>query len=179
MKTDIGNGITLYPLPVVVLGAMVDGKPNWMEAAHVGIIAQSRILVSCAKAHYTAIGTRKCNPVSVSLVDAASLPKADYVGAVSGNDTDKSEVYSWQEAGNGAPVPDDAPLTMACTVDDVYETPGCDNLVLRVDSTLAEESILTDGRIDYSKFKPVLFEGPDYSYMSVGEVIGKGGSFKG
>lgn len=179
MKTDIGNGITLYPLPVVVLGAMVDGKPNWMEAAHVGIIAQSRILVSCAKAHYTSKGARKGMPVSVSLVDAASLPKADYVGAVSGNDTDKSEVYSWQEAGNGAPVPDDVPLTMACTVDDVYETPGFDNLVLRVDSTLAEESILTDGRIDYSKFKPVLFEGPDYSYMSVGEVIGKGGSFKG
>ncbi len=90
MKTDIGNGIALYPLPVVVLGAMVDGKPNWMEAAHVGIIAQSRILVSCAKAHYTAKGTRKGKPVSVSLVDAASLPKADYVGAVSGNETDKS-----------------------------------------------------------------------------------------
>ena len=40
-------------------------------------------------------------------------------------------------------------------------------------------SIVTDGRIDYAKFKPVLFEGPSYSYVATGDVIGAGGSFKG
>lgn len=178
MKTDIGKGITLYPTPIVVLGSMVDGKPSWMQAAHVGIVATSRLLVSCAKAHYTARGTQKGAAVSVSMVDRASLPKADYVGTVSGNDTDKSAVYQWTVASNGAPVPEEAPLTMACTVDDIYETEGFDNLILRIDSTLADDSILTDGRIDYAKFKPILFEGPDYSYMEAGEVIGRGGSFR-
>ncbi len=178
MKTEIGNGIALYPTPIVVLGAMVEGKPNWMQAAHVGIIAQSRILVSCAKAHYTAKGTGIGKPVSVSLVDLASLPKADYVGAVSGNDADKSGVYKWTAASNGAPVPDEAPLTMVCTVDDIYETAGFDNLVLRIETTVADDSILTDGKVDYNKFKPVLFEGPSYSYVSTGDIIGPGGSFK-
>lgn len=178
MKTDIGNALALYPTPIVVLGAMVDGKPNWMQAAHVGIIATSRLLVSCAKAHYTAKGTAKGAAVSVSLVDRASLAKADYVGTVSGNDTDKSEVYKWTPAANGAPVPEEAPLTMACIVDDIYETEGFDNLVLRIDSTLVDDSILTDGKIDYQKFKPVLFEGPIYSYVSTGDIIGAGGSIK-
>lgn len=178
MKVEIGNGLALYPTPIVVLGAVVDGKPSWMQAAHVGIVAQSYLLVSYAKAHHTAKGTAKGSPVSVSLVDRASLPKADYVGTVSGNDTDKSGVYRWTAAGNGAPVPDEAPLTMACTVEDIYETPGFDNLILRIESTLADESILTDGRIDYGRFRPVLFEGPDYAYMLAGEVLGKGGSFR-
>lgn len=178
MKTGIGNGIALYPTPIVVLGSMVEGKPSWMQAAHVGIIAQSRILVSCAKAHYTAKGTGKGMPVSVSMVDRASLPKADYVGTVSGNNTDKSGVYKWTAAKNGAPVPEEAPLTMVCTVDDIYETEGFDNLVLKIEETLADDSIVTDGKVDYNKFKPILFEGPSYSYMSTGDILGAGGSFK-
>lgn len=179
MKSDIGNGLALYPMPVVVLGAMVDGKPNWMLAAHVGIVATSRLLVSCAKAHYTARGIQKGGAVSISLVDRSTLSKADYVGSVSGSSVDKSDVYEWTEASNGAPVPEEAPLTIVCRVDDIYETPGFDNLILETVSVLADESIITDGRIDYDRFKPILFEGPGYSYVSTGEVIGSGGSFKG
>lgn len=178
MKTDIGDGLALYPIPIVVLGSMVDGKPSWMQAAHVGIIATSRLLVSCAKAHYTAKGAAKGAHVSVSLVDAASLPKADYVGSVSGNDVDKSEVYKWSLAANGSPVPEEAPLTMACVVDDIYETEGFDNLVLKIEHTLVEDSVMTDGKIDYTKLKPVLFAGPIYSYIATGDIIATGGSFK-
>lgn len=179
MKTDIGNGLALYPTPIVVLGAIVDGKPNWMQAAHVGIVATSRLLVSCAKAHHTAKGLVKGAAVSVSMVDRETLPQADYVGSVSGNDVDKSGVYSWSAAPNGAPVPEEAPLTIVCRIDDIYETPGFDNLILETVSVLADDSIVTDGRIDYAKFKPVLFEGPSYSYVATGDVIGAGGSFKG
>lgn len=178
MKTDIGNGLALYPTPVVVLGTMVDGKPNWMQAAHVGIVATSRLLVSCAKAHYTAKGLKKGGSVSVSMVDMATLPQADYVGSVSGNNTDKSDVYGWSPASNGAPVPEEAPLTIVCRIDDIYETPGFDNLILETVSVLADDSIVTDGKIDYGKFKPILFEGPTYSYVSTGDVVGAGGSFK-
>lgn len=178
MKNDIGNGIALYPTPIVVLGTMVDGKPNWMLAAHVGIIAHSRILVSCVETHRSARGATVGSPVSVSMVDMESLPQADYVGSVGGDTVDKSGVYKWSEASNGAPVPEEAPLTMVCTVDDIYKTDGFNNLVLRIDSTLADDSIVTNGKIDYSKFKPVLFEGPTYSYMISGDIVGAGGSFK-
>lgn len=29
MKKDIGNSLALYPTPLVVVGAVVEGKPNW------------------------------------------------------------------------------------------------------------------------------------------------------
>ena len=29
MKKQIGNALALYPTPLVVVGTMVDGKPNW------------------------------------------------------------------------------------------------------------------------------------------------------
>ena len=30
-----------------------------------------------------------------------------------------------------------------------------------------------DGKVDYNKLKPVLFEMPTYSYLRTGEMIGK------
>ena len=36
MKKNIGNALALYPTPLVVVGAMVDGKPNWLLVAYEG-----------------------------------------------------------------------------------------------------------------------------------------------
>ena len=43
MKKNIGATLALYPCPVVVVGAMVDGKPNWTLVAHAGIVAHSHL----------------------------------------------------------------------------------------------------------------------------------------
>ena len=93
MKKNIGAFPALYPTPLTLVGAMVDGKPSWMTVAHVGIIGHDRILISCAKIHYTNKGIRRHGVVSVSLVDEAMLPKADCAGSVSGHRDDKSRLF--------------------------------------------------------------------------------------
>ena len=45
-KKNIGSKLALYPMPVTVVGAEVNGKVNWLLVAHVGIIGHDRILVS-------------------------------------------------------------------------------------------------------------------------------------
>lgn len=75
--------LALYPTPAVVIGAMVNRKPNWFLAAHVGIIGQDRILISCAKAHYTNVGIKQTGAVSVNMVTEDILSKADHVGRTS------------------------------------------------------------------------------------------------
>ena len=59
MKKDIGAVLALYPCPVVVIGAMVDGKPSWTLAAHAGTVAHSHLMVSLVKAHYINKGIRE------------------------------------------------------------------------------------------------------------------------
>ena len=44
MKKEIGNALALYPTPLVVVGAMVDGKPNYVLVGHLGIIGHDRII---------------------------------------------------------------------------------------------------------------------------------------
>lgn len=52
-KKNIGKKLALYPMPVTVVGAEVNGNVNWLLVAHVGIIGHDRILVSMSDKHYT------------------------------------------------------------------------------------------------------------------------------
>ncbi len=174
MKKDIGSVLALYPAVLTVVGAMVNGKPNWVLVGHAGIMGHDHILVSLAKTHYTNQGIYENRVLSVNIVDEAILQKADYVGCVSGNKTDKSEVFAFSIGRNGAPVLEESKLSMECTVVDIYETGGFDNFILKIDNTCAEESILNEaGKIDYSVFKPILFEMPGYTYLKTGDTAAK------
>ena len=74
MKKQIGNGLALYPTPLVVVGTMVDGKPNWVLVGHLGIIGHDRVMVSLAKPHYTKKGITKTRKLSITFVEEALLP---------------------------------------------------------------------------------------------------------
>lgn len=173
-KKLIGKTLALYPMPLTVVGAEVEGRVNWLVVAHVGIIGHDRILVSMSQSHYTNRGIRASRKLSINLASREMLPAADWVGSVSGARVDKSQAFAWHRGANGAPVIDRSPLTMACDVVDIYETEGFDNFICSIAATYASPEVLDDrGRIDYTRLKPVLFEFPTYSYLATGEVIGR------
>lgn len=177
MKTDkknLGSLVALYPKPMTVVGAEVNGQVNWLVVGHTGVIGHDRILVSMSKSHYTNQGIRKSKRLSVNLVSREMLPKADYVGSVSGAAIDKSKVFAYHIGEHGTPVIDASPITMECEVVDIYETGDFDNFICTIVNTYAASDMLdNDGKLDYTKLKPVLFEFPTYSYLATGEIIGK------
>ena len=173
-KKNIGSLLALYPKPMTVIGAEVEGKVNWLVVGHTGIIGHDRILVSMSKQHYTNQGIKKLKKFSINLVSREMLPKADYLGSVSGASVDKSDVFAYHTGENGTPVIDASPLTMECNVVDTYKTDGFDNFICAVVNTYAAPDVLdSNGKLDYTRLKPVLFEFPTYSYLATGEVIGK------
>lgn len=173
-KKNIGNLLALYPKPMTVVGAEVEGTVNWLVVGHTGIIGHDRILVSMSKSHYTNQGIKNLRKLSINLVNREMLSKADYVGSVSGASVDKSHVFDYHWGENGTPVIDDSPLTMECDVVEIYETDGFDNFICSVANTYAAPDVLdANGNLDYTRLKPVLFEFPTYSYIATGEVIGK------
>lgn len=174
MKKNIGPVLALYPTPLVVVGAIVDGKPNWTLVGHLGIIGHDRVMVSMAAPHYSNRGIRENKALSINIVDEAMLKKADHVGCVSGNKEDKSQVFACSIGAGGAPIIGEAPVAMACTVEDTYESPGFESFICKITATYADENVLTeDGRINYRALKPVLFEMPTYEYLRTGEVLGR------
>jgi len=173
-KKNLGSLLALYPKPMTVVGAEVEGRVNWLVVGHTGIIGHDRILVSMNKNHYTNRRIRKSGKLSINLVSRDMLPKADYVGSVSGASVDKSGVFDFHWGENGTPVIDASPLTMECDVADIYETEGFDNFICSIANTYATPEVLdSDGKLDYTRLKPVLFEFPTYFYIATGEIIGK------
>lgn len=179
MKKNIGSQLALYPMPVTVIGALNGEKPTWTLVAHVGIIGHDRVLVSLASAHFINQWIKENKKLSINLVDEAMLPKADYAGAVSGRQEDKSDLFLYEIGAHCAPLISAAPLTMECTVEDIYETEGFESFICSIDATYVEEKHLNaDGKINYETLKPVLFEFPTYQYLKTGEIAGKCLSFK-
>ena len=173
-KKDLGSLLALYPKPLTVVGAMVNDKPNWLIVGHTGIIGHNRVLVSMSKSHYTNQGIIQSHKLSINLVSREMLPQTDYVGSVSGAEVDKSAAFAYHMGEGGSPIIDQSPLTMECEVVDTYESEGFDNFICKILHTYADEKVLDgEGKLDYTKLKPVLFEFPTYSYIATGEIIGK------
>ncbi len=179
MKKNIGSALALYPTPTVVVGAMNGEKPTWTLVAHVGIIGHDRILISLASAHYINQFIKEGRKLSVNIVDEGMLPETDFVGSVSGAKVDKSMVFEYELGEAGTPIIRKAPLTMECSVVDVYNTPGFESFICSINNTYVEEEHLNEAdKINYNTLKPVLFEFPTYEYLKTGDVIGKCLSFK-
>ena len=179
MKKNIGAQLALYPMPLTVIGTMNGDKPTWTLAAHVGIIGHDRLMVSLASSHFINSNIKETKKLSVNLVSEDMLPDADYVGSVSGKQTDKSDVFEYEMGCEGTPMIKASPLSIECEAEDIYETKGFENFIIRVTNTYVNEKDLNDaGRIDYGAMKPVLFEFPTYEYLRTGDVLGKCLSFK-
>ncbi len=173
MKKNIGNAMALYPTPLTVVGAMVNGKPNFVLVGHLGIMGHDHVMISLAAPHYTNQGIKETRKLSVAIVSEEMLQKADYCGCVNGSKTDKSDVFAWHLGESGAPIIDESPVVLECSVEDIYETKGFESFICTIDNVYAEEKILNEaGKINYHMLKPVLFEMPTYEYLRTGEVIG-------
>lgn len=175
MKKNVGAVVGLYPTPVVIVGTEIEGKVNWINIAHIGIIGLDSIMLSMAKAHYTNQGIKKNKVVSVNIVTEDMIVEADYVGIASGHNTDKSQVFRYSEGIlKNTPLIDASPISMECELVDNYETKSHDHFILKVIHTHVKEEFINDnGKIDYGILKPILFEMPTRTYLKTGERIGK------
>ena len=68
-----------------------------------------------------------------------------------------------------APIINEYPLTLECKV--VSWADGI--LVGEVVNMSADESILTEGKVDLGKLKPIVFDAAAMSYRAIGEEVGK------
>jgi flavin reductase (DIM6/NTAB) family NADH-FMN oxidoreductase RutF len=86
----------LYPMPVVLVGTVVNGKPNFMTIAHVGIMNVGKpnyISISSWKGHYSNIGIKEKGTFSINIPSEDMVEETDYCGIFSGKEVDKSTIF--------------------------------------------------------------------------------------
>ncbi|MFX1520569.1 MAG: flavin reductase family protein [Promethearchaeota archaeon] len=82
----------LFLKPVTLIGANVNGKPNFMALAYCNIVNQKPpiIAISSGKRQHTNIGIKENGTFSVNTPSEVMIEIVDYCGLVSGRRVDKS-----------------------------------------------------------------------------------------
>lgn len=177
-KVQMGPAPLLYPMPVMLVGAMVDGRPNFMTASWGGIANQTPPIISVAvrESRLTMRGIRTEKAFSVNLPPSSLVVQADYCGIASGAKEDKVRTCGFDiffgRLGE-APLISQCPLNLECRVERFVEL-GTHTLVLGeiMESHVSEECV-TDGLPDPVKMDPLLYlSGVSKCYARLGEIVG-------
>ncbi len=170
MKVNLGAKNCLYPMPTTLVGAMVDGKPNFITIAHVGIMDPGTISLGMGKSHYTNRGIKEHGVFSVNIPSVEMVEVTDHCGLVSGKRADKSQLFEvFYGELEAAPMIQACPVNMACRLIQTVDFPRHDVFIGEVVEAHCDEACLTDGRVDFVQVQPILFTMGDKGYWKLGE----------
>lgn len=164
----------LYPTPTVIVGANVNGKPNFITIAHIGIMTLKTVSLGINKIHYTNSGIKENNGFSINIPSESLVVETDYCGIASGKNSDKSKLFKvfYGELPN-TPMIDECLVNMECRLLNVIDMSSHEVFVGEVVNTYADESVITEEQIDISKIKPLLFDMSSKKYWSLGSEVAK------
>ena len=176
MKTKLGPANALYPSLTTIVGTVVDGRPNFLTVAHVGIMNHGQpqyLSVGVNKGHWSGRGIHEHRQFSINIPGEDLMVETDYVGLVSGKNTDKSAVFELF-AGElaHAPMIAGCPVCMELRLDRVVDFPSHEVFVGEIVNTYAEEAVLAGGTIDLARVRPLLFDFSSIQYWSLGKKLG-------
>lgn len=167
------HALVTTPQPCVMIATWdKDHNPDVMMAAWAGQYDYKQIVVSMSK-HKTTENLEQTGAFTVSFADERTVAESDYFGLVSGfkvSDKVARAGFTVTPSPNvDAPIINEYPLTLECKV--VSWADGI--LVGEVVNMSADESILTEGKVDLAKLKPIVFDAAAMSYRSIGGEVGK------
>ena len=173
-KISLGAGIVNYPMPVALIGTTDGGKANFMACAWLSMVsfAPPRIAI-CLGNHKTREIIRRTGVFSVCFPSKKDAADVDYCGLVSGAKADKSEVFHTFVSETGAPMAEECGLCVECRLDH-SEMNGPNELIVgNIAGIFADESVLTDRKVDLKKLDPLILSQMDQRYCTLGSDAGK------
>jgi len=178
-KILMGPKTLIYPMPALLIGANVDGKPNFMALAWGGIANSEPPMISVAirPSRHTHKGISQNLTFSVNISSVDLIRETDYCGISSGARVNKAEVCKFNvfygKLGS-APLIEQCPINLECKVVHTLNLGSHSLFVGRIEETHVSESCLTDGQPDIQKIKPLIYTTEPYrQYQALGEVLGK------
>jgi len=174
VKAEIGARNCLYPMPTTLVGALVEGKPNYITIAHVGIMDPGSVSLGMNKMHFTNVGIGANGTFSVNIPSVKMVEETDYCGLVSGKNLDKAGLFKTFFCKlRTAPMIEECPINMECRLTRTVDFPSHDIFIGEVIETCCDEGVLTDGFVDLAKVDPILFTMNDRSYWKLGGRFAK------
>ena len=174
-RKNFGAKPLSYPQPVWIIGTYDEnGKPNAMNAAWGGISEQTEVSVCLTPSHRTCKNFEKTGAFTISMADADHVAACDYVGIASGDKVEdkftKAGFTATKSELVNAPIINELSVCLECKVKEFdHETCILKGEIVNVN---VDERVLTDGKVDVAKVKPIAFDPFNNSYNVLGEKVG-------
>lgn len=171
-RVNFGAKPVMYPMPVLIVATYDEnGVPDAMNAAWGIITDMNEISISMSQ-HKTTDNLAKTGAFTVSIGTEDTVVSCDYVGVESAAKVPdkfaKSGFHATKSEFVNAPLIDELPMALECKVKSFKD--GI--LVGEIVNVNAEESILTEGKIDPSKLKPITYDPVNNTYIGLGSKVG-------
>lgn len=175
MRKNFGAKPILYPQPVFIIGSYdANGTPDAMNAAWGGLSEENEISICLSAGHKTVKNILERKAFTVSMATVETMVACDYVGLVSGNNVpdklEKAGFHTVKSEFVDAPLIAELPMAVECKFVS-YDPESC-RMVGEIVNVCADESVLTDGRIDPAKLHPITYDGMNHAYYALGEKVG-------
>ena len=177
-KVTMGPQTLIYPMPATLVGANVNGKPNFMAVAWCGIANSEPPMVSVALRHnrYTLKGIMDKLTFSVNIPSRDLVKETDYCGITSGSKVNKTEVCRFKVFYgklSDAPLIEQCPINLECKVVHILDLGSHVLVIGRIEETYVSENCLTEGKPDVNKIEPFAYITTTQQYQALGEVVAK------
>lgn len=175
-KIRIDSGAAfLYPMPMVLVGSVVEGKANFMAVGWVSRVNFKPPLFAIALGpHHTNKGIDENREFSINIPDVSLIEKTDYCGLVSGKNADKSDIFTtfFGEL-TRAPLIEACPVCISLSLFDTVKLPYNTLYIGESKEVFSEERYMSGRTLDIKKVNPFTLTMPDNQYWSVGDNLGK------
>jgi len=161
-KVTLGPKPLLYPMPAVMVGAKVDGQPDFATVAWCGIVNGNPPMISISLQHHrhSLKGIRQNGTFSVNIPSVDQVKETDYCGIYSGSRTDKAADCSFNVFYGKlqtAPLIDQCPINLECKVIHTLNLGSHIDIIGQIEEVHISESCLTAGQPDIEKVRPFLW----------------------
>jgi flavin reductase (DIM6/NTAB) family NADH-FMN oxidoreductase RutF len=172
------EGNLLSPLPVILVGANVNYKPNYLVIGYSCPFDFGKYLFfSLSKKRYTTIGIHENMTFSVNVPSEDLVNKTNICGNKSGRDFDKSLLFdNFYGELKTAPMIRECPINIECEVHEILDYERNEGIIGRVVKSYVNQQFTIEEEreliLDWRKIHPIIWTtGGDFNYYSLGERI--------
>ena len=171
-RIDFGAKPLMFPQPVLIIATYDEnGVPNAMNAAWGMTSDFTEISISLSD-HKTTDNLKVRRAFTVSMATEDYVAACDYVGIESASNVPdkfaRAGFHATKSAYVDAPLIDELPMALECRMKSFED--GI--LIGEIVNVSADESVITDGRIDPKKLKPITFDPVNNTYTALGDKVG-------
>ena len=182
MKIQKAPFTTLFPVPAVAVTSQgKSGPPNVMAIAWVGTVCSDPPMVSISirPGRHSHALIKETGQFVINIPREDQARELDICGSVSGSKADKFALTGWTPvpaAKVKAPLIAELPVNIECEVRQVISLGAHDLFLAEILAVHMDESVLDEGRLDFSKMRPFAYNNAEY--WSMKEKIGQYGFTK-